>query len=118
MVGCGVRRARATNRQDFLWSTVLRARIADIVSMTRRDLLPGIAESLLLASLASLSVTRNALARSVAPGVVAWLKEMNDLALSVKEKAISQADWQTSMARLLSTVAMGDLLELIDFERL
>jgi hypothetical protein len=88
------------------------------VSLTRRALLPGIGESLLLASLTSLALARNALARSVAPGVVAWLKDANDLALSVRGKAITQAEWQASMARLLSTVALGDLLELIDFERL
>ncbi len=60
----------------------------------------------------------DALAEKVKPITTRWLADVNQLGLDLKGEKIKQADWQQKLEELLSQASIGEILELVDFEKL
>jgi len=60
----------------------------------------------------------DAFPRAIGPIAQAWLRDMQDLAESVKSGAIEQVEWQARAEELFRRVEVSELLALLDFERL
>jgi hypothetical protein len=58
------------------------------------------------------------LAAKVKPDVVAWLKDVNQLGLDLKDNKLQQIEWQAKIEELYRKVELKELLALIDFEEL
>jgi len=87
------------------------------VSLSRREFLKTTANGLAVAWLCGLAISRRAVASTVSPAVIRWLKEVDDLARAVKTQ-LPQTEWQRQMEALYRRVPLSDLLQLIDFETL
>jgi hypothetical protein len=88
------------------------------VQFSRREFLKGTANALAVGWLCGLAISRRAVASTVAPVVVRWLREVEDLARAMKSEKLAQLDWQRQMEALYRRVPLADLLQLIDFTTL
>ncbi len=84
---------------------------------SRRDLVSTLG-SLAVWSLCQLAVSRCAAASAVAPLLVQWLREVDELARSVAREAVSQAQWREQMQALYRRVPLADLTAMVDPEAL
>jgi hypothetical protein len=74
--------------------------------------------SLLTYSLLETVCRHDLFAEEIRPGAAAWVAEVNQLARDLKGEKLDQAAWQKKVEELMARVNLGDLLKLIDFERL
>jgi hypothetical protein len=83
------------------------------MDLSRRNLLSTVG-SVAVWSLCGLAVSRRAVAATVSPVLVAWLREVDEQARSLKAEGLSQAAWQSQMEALYGRVPFPDLLKLVD----
>lgn len=74
--------------------------------------------SLLTYSLLDTLFACDAFAEKVRPVVTRWLSDVNQLGFDLKDKKISQIDWQERLEELFAQVSLEELLGLIDFDEL
>lgn len=74
--------------------------------------------SLLTYSLLETLFECDAFADQVTPITTRWLSDVNQLGFDLKEKKVSQLDWQNKLEELFAQVNLEELLRLIDFEKL
>jgi len=58
------------------------------------------------------------MASTVSPILTKWLRDVNDLARSLKDEVLSQDAWQSQMEALYGRVPLADLLRLVDVDAL
>src|ERR1700733_12027705 len=85
--------------------------------LSRRDML-SIVGSLAVWSFCGLAVSRRAMASTVSPIVLAWLREVDNLARDLRAEALPQAAWQTQMEALYGRIPFSELLKLVDLDTL
>lgn len=85
--------------------------------ISRRALL-SLAGSLAAWSFCELAISRCAMASTVSPILVAWLRDVDELARSLRGETLSQALWREQMAALYRRVPFADLLALVDIDAL
>ena len=56
-------------------------------------------------------------ADEIKPVTAQWLKGLHELGSDVKERKLSQIEWQSKTEELMAKVDMNDLLKFIDFEK-
>ena len=74
--------------------------------------------SLLTFSLLESLFSSDVFADAVKPVTARWLKELNDLGQSVKDKKLEQVVWQKQVESLFDQVNLPELLKFVDFEKL
>jgi len=87
------------------------------MTLSRRGLLSTVG-SLAVWSLCELAVSRRAVASTLSPILVAWLKEVDELARSLRDDVVSQSAWQSQMEALYRRVRLHDLLRFMDVDAL
>jgi hypothetical protein len=87
-------------------------------STSRRRFGAHALSSLLTLSLLETLAQNDLFADEIRPDVVRWLADVNQLGRDLKGRSLDQATWQQKIEELMSRVALGDLLRLIDFDRL
>ena len=86
--------------------------------ISRRSLTQNVLGSLLTFSLLETLFECNAFAGKVSPITSRWLSDVNQLGFDLKDKKISQIDWQDKLGELFDQVNLDELLTLIDFDKL
>ena len=86
--------------------------------LSRRDFAKATLGSLLSYSLLETLFRQDAFADGIRPTAIQWLKELNTLALDVREQKITQIEWQKQIEALYRKIDLSDLLQLVDFDAL
>jgi len=73
--------------------------------------------SLMTYSLLHTIFARDLLADDVRPESLAWLHRLNDMSRDLRERELTQLEWQDKLAELYATLDMGSVLKLLDFEK-
>ena len=85
---------------------------------SRRSFTRDALGSLLTFSLLETLFECNAFADKVQPITARWLSDVNQLGFDLKDKKVSQIDWQDKLEELFEQVNLEELLKLIDFDKL
>ena len=85
---------------------------------TRRAFTKTAIHSLLTFSLIDTLCRNDLFADEIKPVTVRWLNEVNQLGKDLKGRKLKEVEWQEQVEKLLKRVELGDLLRLIDFDRL
>lgn len=85
---------------------------------SRRDFNRQALNSLLTLTLLEAISNNDLWADEVRPTVNAWLTDVNQLGLDLKGEKLEQVAWQKKIEELMARVSMGELLSLLDFDRL
>src|ERR1700683_5058001 len=86
--------------------------------LNRREFSQQALGSLLTYSLLENLCGHAAFADDVRPRTIKWLAEVNELGKQMQGQKLPQVDWQRQIEKLFAQVTLGDLLKLIDFDRL
>lgn len=85
--------------------------------LNRREFAQGTLGTLLTYSLLeSLSAT-DAIGDEVRPIAAKWLADLNATSQDLRDKELTQLQWQTEIEKLMQQVKLADLLKYVDFER-
>ena len=84
--------------------------------LTRREFTTQSIQALLTFSLIETLCRRDLFAAGVNPEMVNWLKEVNQLAESLKHQTLEQMAWQPKIETLFRQVDLPGLLKFIDFD--
>ena len=80
---------------------------------SRRSFTQNIMGSLLTFSLLETLFECNAFADQVKPITTRWLSDVNQLGFDLKDKKVSQIDWQEKLEELFEQVNLEELMKLI-----
>ncbi len=86
--------------------------------ISRRTFSKGTLGSLLTFSLLESLFCRDAFTREIKPVVAKWLSELNANAKDVKNRKLTQIEWQEQVETLMAQANLGDLMKFVDFDRL
>ena len=86
--------------------------------LTRRAFTTQSVHALLTFSLIQTLCRRELFAASVNPQMASWLKEVNQLAESLKHQTLDQRVWQTKIETLFRQIDLPELLKFIDFDQI
>lgn len=87
-------------------------------NISRRGFTRNALGSLLTFSLLETLFECNAFADQVKPITTRWLTDVNQLGFDLKDRKVSQIDWQDKIEELFEKVNLDELLRLIDFDKL
>ncbi|HLJ11596.1 MAG TPA: hypothetical protein VKU82_10420 [Planctomycetaceae bacterium] len=87
-------------------------------SYSRREFTQQALGSLLTLSLLETLFECDAFAEEVKPATVKWLADVNQLGWDLKDKKLTQTDWQKKIEELYAKADVADFLRLVDFEKL
>lgn len=87
-------------------------------SLTRREFTQQTLASLLTFSLFETLARHDAFADSAKPAIVKWLADVNQMGWDLKEKKLTQLEWQKKIEELYARADITDFLKLIDFDKL
>jgi hypothetical protein len=87
------------------------------MALSRRELL-STAGSLAVWSFCQLAVSRRAMASTVSPILLGWLRDVDDLARSLGAAALTQGQWRSQMDALYRRVPFAELVKLVDLDAL
>jgi len=74
--------------------------------------------SLLTFSLLESLFASDAFADEIKPLAAKWLAELNSLGLDVKDRKLTQIEWQEQVEALMAKANLVDLMKFVDFEKL
>lgn len=86
--------------------------------ITRRQFAAQTVHAVLAYSLIELFCTRELFAAGVNEEMTKWLKQVNDLADSLKKATLDPRSWQSQIETLFGQVNLPELLKFIDFDRI
>ena len=87
-------------------------------TLSRRGFGKGTLGSLLTFTLLETLFECDAFSAEVKPVAVRWLSDVNQLAQDLKDKKVSQQDWQKKIDELFAQANLPELLDLVDFDKL
>ena len=87
-------------------------------TLSRRGFGKGTLSSLLTFTLLETLFECDAFSAEVKPVAVGWLSDVNQLAQDLKDKKVSQQDWQKKIDELFAQANLPELLDLVDFDKL
>ena len=85
---------------------------------TRRMFNQGALGSLLTFSLLESLFCRDAFADESKPVAAKWLAELNELGQDVKNRKLTQVEWQQQVERLMAQANLPDLMKFVEFDKL
>lgn len=86
--------------------------------LSRRDFVIQSTGSLLTFSLLETLFARDAFASEIKPIAAKWLKDINDLSRDVKDRKLTQVEWQKKTEELFGKVDLKAFFKLIDYDKL
>ncbi|MSR59166.1 MAG: hypothetical protein EXS05_16245 [Planctomycetaceae bacterium] len=86
--------------------------------LSRRQFTQQTLGSLLSLSLLETLASCDAFADEAKPATVKWLADVNQLGWDLKEKTLTQLEWQKKIEELYAKADVADFLKLIDFDKL
>lgn len=86
--------------------------------LTRREFAQQTLGSLLTFSLLETLASCDAFAAEARPATVKWLADVNQLGWDLKDRELTQLEWQKKIEELYARADVADFLRLIDFEKL
>jgi len=87
-------------------------------SLSRREFAQQALGSVLTLSLLETLFQCDAIAGEARPATVKWLTDVNQLGWDLKDKKLSQVEWQKKVEELYKKADVADFLRLIDFDKL
>ncbi len=87
-------------------------------NISRRSFTQGTLGSLLTFSLLESLFTHDAFAEPIKPLAEKWLAELNSYCQDVKNRKLTQVEWQQQVEQLMSQVKLDELLKFVDFEKI
>jgi len=87
-------------------------------NFSRRTLNQGTLGSLLTFSLLESIFAKDAFAETIKPLAAKWLSDLNSLGHDVKDRRLTQVEWQSQVESLMAKADITDLMRFVDFERL
>ena len=87
-------------------------------NLNRRNFSQGIIGSTLTFSLLESLFCRNAFSDKIEPLAAAWLAELNTIGNDIKNRKLTQVEWQEQVEKLMAKVDLADLMKFVDFENL
>lgn len=87
-------------------------------SLNRRAFSQGIIGSTLTFSLLESLFCRNAFSDEIKPLAAAWLAELNTIGNDIKNRKLTQVEWQEQVEKLMAKVNLTELMKFVDFEKL
>lgn len=89
-----------------------------MANLSRREFAQQALGSVLTLSLLETLFECDAFADAARPATARWLADVNQLGWDLKDKKLSQIEWQKKIEELYSHADVADFLRLIDFEKL
>ncbi len=89
-----------------------------MASLSRREFTHQALGSILSLSLLETLFQCDAFADSAKPATVKWLNDANQFGWDLKDKKLSQVEWQKKIEELYTRADVEDFLRLIDFDKL
>ncbi|HEY3967915.1 MAG TPA: hypothetical protein VGM05_25355 [Planctomycetaceae bacterium] len=89
-----------------------------MASLSRREFTHQALGSILSLSLLETLFQCDAFADAAKPATVKWLNDVNQLGWDLKDKKLSQIEWQKKIEELYTRADVADFLRLIDFDKL
>ena len=89
-----------------------------MASLSRRDFTHQALGSILSLSLLETLFQCDAFADAAKPATVKWLNDVNQLGFDLKDKKLTQVEWQKKIEELYTRADVADFLRLIDFDKL
>lgn len=86
--------------------------------LTRRDFGRGLLQSLGSFALLELLFKTDALSRAVTPITDEWLKSVHAMAADLRERRLTQVQWQRLVEQLFARLDLKELLRFVDFAQL
>ena len=74
--------------------------------------------SLLTYSLLESLIDNDAFSSAIQPTIAKWLSGLNSLSQDVRNRKLTQIEWQQQVEQLMATANLPDLMKFVDFERL
>ena len=87
-------------------------------SLSRREFAQQALGSVLTLSLLETLFQCDAIADEAKPATVKWLTDVNQLGWDLKDKKLSQLEWQKKVEELYKKADVADFLRLVDFDKL
>jgi hypothetical protein len=87
-------------------------------SLTRREFTQQTLGSILTFALLETVARRGAFAEETAATSIKWLADVNQLGWDLKDRKLTQLEWQKKIEELYARADVADLLKLIDFDKL
>jgi len=88
------------------------------ISLSRRGFNQATLGSLLTFSLLESLFTNDAFTEEIKPVAAKWLSELNELSSDVKERKLTQIEWQQKVEELMAKADLVDLMKFVDFDKL
>jgi hypothetical protein len=85
---------------------------------TRRMFNQGALGSLLTFSLLESLFCKDAFADEIKPIAAKWLAELNEVGNDVKNRKLTQVEWQQQVERLMAQANLPDLMKFVEFDKL
>ena len=89
-----------------------------MADQTRRMFNQGALGSLLTFSLLESLFCKDAFADEIKPLVKKWLAELNQMGSDVKNRKLTQVEWQQQVERLMAQANLPDLMKFVEFDKL
>ena len=89
-----------------------------MASLSRREFTQQALGSVLTLSLLETLFQCDAIADEAKPATVKWLTDVNQLGWDLKDKKLSQLEWQKKVEELYKQADVADFLRLVDFDKL
>ncbi|MBI3864769.1 MAG: hypothetical protein HY290_23065 [Planctomycetia bacterium] len=89
-----------------------------MAALSRREFTHQALGSVLSLSLLETLFQCDAFADGAKPATVKWLNDVNQLGWDLRDKKLSQVEWQKKIEQLYSGADVADFLRLIDFDKL
>ena len=86
--------------------------------LNRRTFSQGIIGSTLTFSLLESLFCKSAFSDEIKPLAAAWLAELNTIGNDIKNRKLTQVEWQEQVEKLMAKVNLPDLMKFVDFEKL
>lgn len=86
--------------------------------MNRRELLKSLAGSVASYALFRTLFTRDVFADAIKPVTSFWLKSLHEMSMDLQAGKITPGQWQVKIDELFDRVEVGELIAMIDFDRL
>lgn len=87
-------------------------------NISRRSFNQGTLGSLLTFSLLESLFVKDAFAQEIKPLAAKWLADLNAIGQDIKNRKLTQIEWQEQVESLMAKANLADLMKFVDFEKL